>query len=322
MLFDLFADQRRYVNAFFDALDLEETERILQKMLACKGFLVLTGVGKSGYIAQKVTATLVSTGTRARFLSVIDALHGDIGFLSSDDLLIAFSKSGESKELVDLFPFVQRRGASTIAVVSQSQSRLSRLADLSIVLPVVQELCPYNLVPTTSAAVQLIFGDCLAVALMKARQFSLNDLALNHPAGLLGKKITLKVSDLMLKGEELPICSASSRLLDVLHELSSKRCGCLVIVDNEAHFEGIFTDGDLRRALEKRGKSALEEPVGEFMTRSAKSISSEALVWDAMKQMEEDPKRLVTVLPVVEKGKVLGLIRMHDILQANFANKT
>ncbi len=317
MLAQLFNDQRHYINAFFDALDLEQTDRILQQCLACNGSLVLTGVGKSGRIAEKIAATLISTGTSARFLSPGDALHGDIGCLSNQDIFFLFSKSGESKELLELLPYAQKKGARTIAVVSREHSQLAKCSDFSIILPVVQELCPYNLVPTTSAAVQLIFGDCLAVALMKAKQFSLDELALNHPAGLLGKKITLKASDIMLTGPDIPLCRPSACLIDVLHELSAKRCGCLLVVDEQFQLQGIFTDGDLRRSLERMGQSALVQPVAYFMTPRPKTIAPEALAWDAMKLMEEDPSCLITALPVVDQGRAVGLLRMHDILQAN-----
>ncbi len=313
----LFNDQRQYINAFFDALDLAQTERILQQCLACKGSLIVTGVGKSGRIAEKIAATLISTGTSARFLSPGDALHGDIGCLSRQDIVFLFSKSGESKELLELLPYAQKKGARTIAVVSREGSQLAKSCDMSIVLPVVQELCPYNLVPTTSAIVQLIFGDSLAVALMRSKQFSVDELALNHPAGLLGRKITLKVADVMLSGADIPLCTSKSSLIDILHELSAKRCGCLLVVDDGLRLQGIFTDGDLRRSLEKRGQSALEQPISDLMTRQAKTIAPDVLAWDAMKLMEEDPSRLITVLPVVEQGRVVGLLRMHDILQVN-----
>lgn len=315
MLAELFADQRRYLNAFFDALDVHQTNGILERLLACEGFLILTGVGKSAYIAEKIAATLVSTGTRARFLSPMDALHGDIGCLSRSDILLLFSKSGESRELLALLPYAQKRGAQTIAVVSRENSQLAKFCDAAVLLPVSQEICPYNLVPTTSAAAQLIFGDCLAVALMKAKQFSMDDLAKNHPAGLLGRKITLKAADLMLSGEQIPFCSPSSLLIDVLHELSVKRCGCLLAVDEELLLQGVFTDGDLRRALEKAGSDALKQPVSFFMTSHPKTTSPDASILDALRVMEEDPSRLVTVLPVIEGQQVVGLLRMHDILQ-------
>lgn len=319
MLRDLFADQRRYLDAFFDGIDLTRAEAILDRLLACKGVAVLTGVGKSGHIAEKIAATFVSTGTRASFLSTGHALHGDIGFLSDQDLLIAFSKSGESQELLDLLPYVQKKGAGTIAIVSQPNSRLAKACELSIVLPVERELCPFDLAPTTSTAVQLIFGDCLAVALMKAKQFSMESFALNHPAGFLGRKITLKVADLMLRGGDLPLCKPTDRLIDVLHELSVKRCGCLIAVNDEKELQGIFTDGDLRRSIQTKGPGALHEPISNLMTRSPKTIEPGALAWDAMKKMEEDSARLITVLPVVDKGRLVGLLRMHDILQSKLS---
>jgi arabinose-5-phosphate isomerase len=161
----------------------------------------------------------------------------------------------------------------------------------------------------------LIFGDCLAVALMQAKQFTLSDFAANHPSGSLGRKINLKVSDLMLRGKEIPICRPADLLLDVLHELSIKRCGCLLVANPDGILVGIFTDGDLRRAIEVQGPNALQMPISNLMTASPKSISPDQLAFEAAKKMEEDHSRLITVLPVLEQGRVVGLIRMHDILQ-------
>lgn len=319
MLQDLFSDQRRYLNAFFDEINLNQAELILEQLLASQGNVLLSGVGKSGHIAAKVAATMVSTGTRASFLSPSHALHGDIGCISKEDIWIAFSKSGESIELLHLLPYVRERGIKTIAVISRDDSSLAKLSDYSIVLPVIRELCPYDLAPTTSTAAQLIFGDCLAVALMKLKQFSVSDFALNHPAGLLGRKITLKVADLMIKGDDLPLCAPSIPLIEVLHELSLKRCGCLLVVDEEKRLQGIFTDGDLRRAIQAKGPAALQLSMKDLMTQAPKSIGSEVLAWDAMKKMEEDPNRLITALPVTDQGRVLGLLRMHDILQAKLS---
>lgn len=315
MLKTLFEDQRKYLNHFFDAIDVVQAEKVLERLLACKGVIIFTGVGKSGHIAEKIATTFSSTGTRSFFLDPVDALHGDIGFVSSQDVLIALSKSGGSQELINLLPHVQKRGSTIIAVSSTPHSKLAKMSDLSIVLPVQREICPYDLAPTTSAAAQLIFGDCLAVALMQAKKFSLNDFAANHPGGLLGRKITFKVADLMLKGDELPLCSPDDSLIDVLHELSMKRCGCLLIVDEKKMLQGIFTDGDLRRAIEMKGAEALRMKLANLMIRSPKSITTDQLAACAVKKMEEDPSRLITVLPVLEEGKVVGLIRMHDILQ-------
>jgi arabinose-5-phosphate isomerase len=315
MLKTLFQDQRQYLNQFFDAIDHTQSQRVLDKLISCQGVIILSGVGKSGHIAEKIATTFLSTGSRSFFLSPANALHGDIGFVTKEDVFVCLSKSGESRELIDLIPHIQRKGASTIAVISHPNSTLAKLSDLSVVLPVQREICPYNLAPTTSTAAQLIFGDCLAVALMQAKQFSLQEFAANHPNGLLGRKITLKVSDLMLKGTEIPLCKPSEPLLNVLHELSGKKCGCLLVVDETMTLKGIFTDGDLRRAIQTKGPAALNVPISELMTSSPKSIAPHLLAVEAVKKMEEEPTRLITVLPVLEKGRVVGLIRMHDILQ-------
>lgn len=318
MLKTLFEDQRRYLNRFFDQIDHVQVERVLDRLLACKGVIVFSGVGKSGHIAEKLAATFLSTGTRSFFLSPTHALHGDIGFLSAEDVFIGLSKSGSSQELLDLIPHVKKKGVFTIAVVSVSHSPMTRLADLSIILPVEREICPYDLAPTTSTAAQLIFGDCLAVALMQKKKVTLTDFAANHPGGLLGRKITFRVADLMLKGEEIPLCRPTDTLMDVLHELSRKRCGCLLVADQEQILKGIFTDGDLRRAIQSKGPEALRMPLSALMTHAPMSIASDSLAIEAMQQMEADPARLVTVLPVLEKGRVIGLLRMHDILQKEF----
>lgn len=315
MLKRLFSDQRRYLNHFFDSIDLDQSQKILDRLIACKGVIIFSGVGKSGHIAEKVSTTFLSTGTRSFFLTPGNALHGDIGFVSPDDLFLCFSKSGASQELLDLLPHVKKKGAYTIAIVSAPHSKLAKLADLSILLPVEREICPYDLAPTTSTAVQLIFGDCLAVALMQAKNFTMTQFAANHPGGLLGRKITLKVADLMLKESEMPLCKPTDSLIDVLHELSIKRCGCLIVIDDHQQLQGIFTDGDLRRAIQVNGPDALNMPLSRLMTPSPKSISPQLLAIEAVKRMEEDPARLITVLPVLEKERVVGLIRMHDILQ-------
>ncbi len=315
MLNKLFRDQRKYLDYFFDSVDLAQGQKILEKLLACQGIVILSGVGKSGHIAEKIATTFLSTGTRSFFLSPVNALHGDIGFVSPQDVFICFSKSGASQELVELVPHIRKRGAFTIAAVSATQSKLAALCDLTILLPIQREICPYDLAPTTSTAAQLIFGDCLAVALMQSKNFSLAHFAANHPGGLLGRKITLKVADLMLKEQALPLCRPTDRLMDVLHELSIKRCGCLLVTDEKQMLQGIFTDGDLRRAIQTKGPDALRMTLSALMTASPKSISPDQLAIEAMQRMEETPTRPVTVLPVLEGGRVIGLLRMHDILQ-------
>lgn len=319
MLKTLFADQRRYLNHFFEKVDLTGAQEILNQLLVCKGVVLFSGVGKSGHIAEKVANTFLSTGTRSFFLAPANALHGDIGFVSPGDIFVCFSKSGATPELVNLIPHIQKKGVLTIAVVSAPHSPLAKMSDLSIVLPIEREICPYDLAPTTSSTAQLIFGDCLAIALMQAKNFAVTDFAANHPGGLLGRKIVLKVADLMLKGDEIPLCRPTDLLIDVLHELSAKRCGCLLVADGMQQLQGIFTDGDLRRAIQARGAKALSLPLSKLMTPHPQSISPEELILEAAKRMEK-PSRLITVLPVLEKGCVVGLIRMHDILQKEFSS--
>ncbi len=313
ILFDAF---RRSLNQFFDSVDLGEVQKVFERVQGCQGTLFLSGVGKSGFIAQKVAATLISTGTRAFFLSPAGALHGDIGIVSGQDVFLAFSKSGESEEIICLIPYIRKKGAFTIGVVSAPSSRLEDAADLTIHLPVQREVCPHDLAPTASTAAQLIFGDCLAIALMQAKQFSVQDFASNHPAGFLGRKITLKVSDLMIKGEAVPLCKRQDKLIDILHILTGKRSGCILIGDEDFRLEGIFTDGDLRRAIHSKGERALRMQMGALMTNAPRTVGPDEFAIAALRKMEEDCSRLITVLPVMENGSVKGLLRMHDILQS------
>jgi arabinose-5-phosphate isomerase len=319
MLEDLFKEQRRYLNHFFDHVDLSRAEHIFKTCLACKGLMIFTGVGKSGIIAEKIAMTLTSTGTKALFLPPVNFLHGDIGIVSQEDLVVLISKSGETEELLNLLPFIRRRKAGSIAFVSNPHSRLAKSCDHFISLPVEKELCPFDLAPTTSTAIQLIFGDILAVALMRAKGFSVDEYAKSHPSGALGKKMTLIVEDLMVKGDGIPLCRPSDRLAEVLVELSNKKCGCLLIADRSHRLLGIFTDGDLRRALQTHGPSVLESRMETLMTPSAYWTTKDALAWEAMREMQRDPKKWIMVLPVLEGERVVGIIRMHDIIQTGLS---
>jgi arabinose-5-phosphate isomerase len=320
MIKEIFEEQRQYITHYFDAIDSAKAEEVFEACLNCKGLILFTGVGKSGIIAEKIAMTFVSTGTKALYLPPTNFLHGDIGILTSQDLLVMLSKSGETEELLNLLPFARRRGATLISLVSNDQSRLARECHLSVTLPVEKELCPFDLAPTTSAEVQLLFGDLLAVALMRAKNFSLSDYALNHPAGSIGKKMILTVEDLMFKDEDVPCCSTEARVIEVLVELSNKKCGCLLVTDPEKRLLGIFTDGDLRRALQTHGQSVLELKIEQLMTRSPSWVNKDLLAYDAIKLMQKDPRRWVTVLPVIEPDKkVVGIIRMHDIINAGIS---
>ncbi|MBF8263005.1 MAG: Uncharacterized protein HW387_670 [Parachlamydiales bacterium] len=316
MIRELLQEQQHYLSAYFEKFDSQKAEAIVQILMACRGTIIFSGVGKSGHIAQKVAATFLSTGTKAFFLDPTHAVHGDLGYVAESDVFLAFSKSGESQELLELVPFVRRRQAVSIAIISSRQSRLATACDHSMILPVERELCPFDLAPTTSTTVQLLFGDLMAVALMRQKQVTMNEFALNHPGGFIGRRISLKVSDLMLRGDALPLCHPRDRLIHVLPQLSAKQCGCLIVVDDFQTMKGIFTDGDLRRGLESMGSLALESTLEELMTPSPRWVAANHLAWEAMRQMEADPGRLITVLPVLDNGQVVGLLRMHDILQA------
>lgn len=316
MLQRLFHQERENLDYFFAHLDYGEMEALFAMLLACQGVLFVTGVGKSGFVAQKIAATLHSTGTRAHYLPPLDALHGDLGMVTSEDCVLFLSKSGESEELLHLLPAVRAKGAKSAVATTRRESRLAKRADYAVLLPCLKELCPFDLAPTTSTQTQLLFGDALAMALMQAKGFSMETFLSNHPAGQIGKRMQMRVSDLMLVGEKVPLCKAESLLQDLLEDLSSKRCGCLIAVDGEQRIEGIFTDGDLRRSLQAVGERVLAQRLGKWMTRSPRTVEAKALAWDALKLMESDPAHPITVLPVVTEGRVVGIIKMHDILQA------
>lgn len=313
-MIDLFKKIKEYLNFFFDNLDIKKANQILDVLYSCKNNIIFTGIGKSAIIANKIAMTMLSTGTKALYLPAIDALHGDIAVITEEDVFVVFSKSGETDELLNLIPYVKKRKAKVIAVVSNENSRLAKISDYYICLPLKKELCPYNLAPTTSTSIQLIFGDVLTIALMQKKNFSITQYALNHPAGAIGKQITLKVKDLMIKNDSLPICFEEDIIKDVLHILSSKKCGCLLVVDKKNKLKGIFTDGDLRRLIQKHS-DFFTKKMKDIMTLSPVSVVEDSLAIDAMREMET--QKQITVMPVVEDNqKLIGLIRMHDIIQS------
>lgn len=317
MLKELLEKEREILNHFFDHIDLRTADQLFAILKECKGMIIVTGVGKSGLVAEKIALTMTSTGSRAFFLSPINAMHGDIGIVSKDDVFLMISKSGESEELLQMVPFLRNRGVMPIAIVNNGNSRLAKACEFSVILPMEKELCPFDLVPTTSAVTQMIFGDALAIALMMHKNFSLLEYAMNHPAGKIGRRLTLRVRDLMLKGQDIPLCAPTDKLVDTLVELSNKRCGCVLIVDQQKALLGIFTDGDLRRSLQKLGSKALDATMLDVMTKTARFIKSDEMASQALSMMEADQKHPITVLPVIDADlKVVGLIKMHDIVQS------
>jgi arabinose-5-phosphate isomerase len=316
MLSELLKEQQRNIEHYFNRLDLNAVDQVVQECLNTQGLIVFTGVGKSGIIAEKIAMTMISTGTKALYLPPTNFLHGDIGILSASDLFVMMSRSGETEELLRLIPFAKKRGTRLLALVSNPHSRLAKRCDLSINLPFEKELCPFDLAPTSSTTVQLLFGDLLAIALMRFKGFDLSTYALNHPSGAIGKKMSVTVEELMYKDNHVPLANPVDRLIDVLVELTNKKCGALLIADEQKNFLGIFTDGDLRRALQSQGADVLQKSMKELMTPSALTIEKDKLAWDALKIMQRDPQKFVMTLPVVDHGKVSGILRMHDIVQA------
>lgn len=313
----LLEKQRTYLDHFFKHIDFKAAEQMLQLLNECKGVMIFSGIGKSGLVAKKIAVTMTSTGTKALYLSPANALHGDIGIVTNKDVFIIVSKSGESDELLQMLPFLRNKDVKLIAMVSNAESRLAKACDFVMLLPVEKELCPFDLAPTTSTTIQMIFGDVLAIALMELKKFSIDQYALNHPSGRIGKRATVKVKDLMITGDALPLCKPKDKLVDILVELSNKRCGCVLVINDLHVLQGIFTDGDLRRSLQKKGGDILNTSMEHLMTRSPRSIGPEDMAWKAMQIMESGKKSEITVLPVLdEHHKILGIIKLHDIVQA------
>lgn len=309
----LFSQQRQHIDYFFEHLDESGADALIEAIDQCVGSVILSGVGKSAFVAERLARMLLSIGIRAHFISPTEALHGDLGAINSDDIALFFSKSGATEELVALAPHVRRR-CRLIALVCQRGAPLESLADQTLFLPLERELCPFDLAPTTSSAVQLLFGDVCLVALMERRGFSQRDYATNHPAGAIGKQLSLRVCDLMLTGDGIPRADRETALLESLVNLSQMGCGCLLVTEEE-RLVGIFTDGDLRRTLQRNSENLSRLRLGDVMTTKPKTIDALSLAVDALRSMQEVPGRYITELPVVdEHNNLVGLIRMHQIV--------
>ncbi|XP_072978828.1 probable arabinose 5-phosphate isomerase [Typha angustifolia] len=313
----LFESQRRHLNHFFDHLDLPQAAAFAQTLLDAPGAVFFTGVGKSGIVAQKLSQTLASLGFfRSAFLPPVDALHGDIGAVFPSDLIVFLSKSGASDELRALVPCARAKGAVLISITSVEGNPLAALCDINVHLPLQGELCPFNLAPVTSTAIQMVFGDTVFAALMTARRLTKEQYASNHPAGKIGKSLIFKVNDVMKKKDELPVCKEGDMIMDQLTELTSKGCGCLLVVDDENHLIGTFTDGDLRRTLKAYGAAIFNLTVGEMCNRNPRTITADAMAVEAMQKMESPPSP-VQFLPVVsDQNVVTGIITLHGLVSA------
>jgi len=291
-------------------------ERAVQILLNCKGKVVVTGIGKSGIIGKKIAATLASTGTPAFFLHPAEALHGDLGMVSKEDVVIAISNSGNSSEVLAMLPYFKRLGIPIIAITNNSNSEFAKRSDVVLKLCVEREACPFNLAPTSSTTNTLVLGDALAVALMKLRGFSERDFGLRHPAGNLGRKLKL-VRDLgHFDPKEVPIVHENTPMKEVVLEISSKGFGATAVVNDEGKLVGIITDGDLRRFVQ-RGGDFEKDLAKDVMTKNPKTAKENELAMEALKRMEDHK---ITVLIVVdEKRRPIGIIHIHDIMRGEVA---
>ncbi|HXP02263.1 MAG TPA: KpsF/GutQ family sugar-phosphate isomerase [Luteibacter sp.] len=285
-----------------------------QMILACKGRVVVSGMGKSGHIARKIAATLASTGTPSFFVHPGEASHGDLGMIQPDDLLLGISYSGETDELLYILPAIKRQGIGLISITGNPKSSLATQADLNLDANVASEACPHGLAPTASTTAALVMGDALAVALLEARGFTSDDFARSHPAGSLGRRLLLHISDVMHADDDVPRVGLNATLSEALVEMSRKRLGMTAVVDAENRLLGVFTDGDLRRALDDDGVDLRNASVAQLMTRGPKTIGSDKLAVEAAQLME---KHQINALLVVDKeGCVVGALNIHDLLRA------
>lgn len=280
-----------------------------------KGRVICTGMGKSGHIARKVAATLASTGTPAFFVHPAEGIHGDLGMITKEDIVLAFSNSGETGEVVNLLPSLRRIGAKLISVVGRDYSTLAKNADVTLLVSVESEACPLGLAPTTSTTAALALGDALAICLLEEHQFTAEKFAVFHPGGSLGRKLLLTVESVMHKGEENPTISKDTTVKEALFVMTNKGLGAVTVIDETGKLLGLVTDGDIRRGMDK-GDAFLVKSVAEIMTVNPKTITKDKLAAEALHVMEDHAPRPITVLPVVgDHGESLGMVHITDLLK-------
>jgi len=287
----------------------------VKMILECRGKVVVTGMGKSGLICQKIAATMASTGTPTFFLHPAEGIHGDLGMLSKGDIVIAVSYSGETEEVTRLLPVIKRMGLPLITMSGNPQSTLGIAGDVHLDISIAEEACPLGLAPTASTTVTLAMGDALAVALLDARGFKEEDFALFHPGGALGKKLLLRVEDLMHVGDEIPLVKPETLLRDALFEITSKKLGVTGVVDPQGSLIGVFTDGDLRRIMQQ-GLECLEQPIEQVMATDPKRILRKNLAAKALQVMEKHSITSLFVFADAEGEIPVGIVHLHDLLKS------
>ncbi len=305
------------LHALADRID-GEFERSVELILASKGRVVVTGMGKSGLIGLKIASTMASTGTPAFFLHPAEGIHGDLGMIMKGDVVIALSNSGETEELLRILPVIKRLGAALVAMTGNPSSTLARSGDVVLDISVKEEACPLGLAPTASTTATLAMGDALAVALLLKRGFSAEDFALFHPGGALGKKLLLTVSDMMHTGEDVPLVQAETLMREALFVITAKKLGIAGVLDGEGRLVGVITDGDLRRALE-RGVDIINQPAAALMSKNPKRIRSAELAARALQQMEQFSITSLFVIDDEKSDAPVGVVHLHDLLKAGIA---
>jgi len=309
------------------ALELEAVKRLQSRlddtfvqacdiMLGCAGRVVVTGMGKSGHIGNKIAATLASTGTPAFYVHPGEASHGDLGMITGKDVVLALSNSGSTPEILTIVPLIKRMGAKLIAMTGKPESMLARIADVNLDVGVETEACPLDLAPTSSTTVALVMGDALAIALLEARGFSAEDFAFSHPGGTLGRKLLLKVNDIMHQGREVPCVAPHTVIREALLEMTAKGFGMTTVTDTQGRLLGIFTDGDLRRVLD-RDIDFHGTPIADFMTTRCKTVTGNVLAAEALRIMEDSKISALVILD--DDNRPVGVIHLHDLLQAGIA---
>ena len=285
---------------------------VCNKLMNTKGKIITLGIGKSGHIAKKISATLSSTGSPSNFINAGEALHGDVGAINKKDKVLIFSHSGQSEEIINLLPYLKSVGCEYFSITGSKTSNISKNALINLDTGISEEACPLDLAPTTSTTAALALGDAIAVALLEAKEFSTSDFAKSHPGGKLGKRLVTKVDDLMAKGKGLPIVDLKTTLSKTLIEVSSKGLGVALVIENNL-LKGIFTDGDLRRTLNEE-LDPLGKPISQFMTKNSKTIMHNSLAIDALNIMQNNKIYSLAVLDEIKRP--IGVIRMHDLIEA------
>jgi arabinose-5-phosphate isomerase len=299
-----------------------DAKRAVELLVACTGKVLVTGVGKSGLVAQKIAASLTSVGLMSVYLNPLDALHGDIGVVRDGDVIIVISNSGETSELLTIVPYVKKRAVTLLGILGKTASSLGARCDVVLDASVEREASPIDQVPTSSTAVAMAIGDALTVAWMTAKGVSVQDFAMNHPAGAIGRRLTLMVHDLMIPREKLLIISVEAKLPEVVDALTTQAIGAVLVANpTNAHaLGGIITDGDLRRALKRTPATQWGTLIAkDLMTSAPVSVSSGTPAIEALTLMERNAKKAITVLPVIDAEKVVGMLRMHDLVQAGLS---